>query len=380
MKAPTLGILGGGQLAKMTAQAASRLGVETTIVERTADCPARAVATHCVVGDWNDPAVALRLAAEVDVVTLESEFVELAVLRAIEASGRALFPSARTLALIQDKFAQKQTVASAGLPVADSVAVDSPDDVRKAGAEFGWPLVLKRRRNAYDGKGNATVRDPAAWTALSGGPGQLYVERFVPFAGELAVIVARGRDGRESVYPVVESVQREHICHEVVAPAPIDPQVAAQALAHARAAVAALDGVGAFGVELFATAAGRVLVNELAPRVHNSGHYSIEACVCSQFENHVRAVFGWPLGDPRLVTRAACMINLLGAGPGSGEPQGLAAALAVSGANVHVYGKRQSQRGRKMGHLTVVGDDVAEVRGRARRAAAAIVFGAAGAT
>jgi 5-(carboxyamino)imidazole ribonucleotide synthase len=238
---------------------------------------------------------------------------------------------------------------------------------------FGYPLVLKARRDGYDGYGNATLRSAddieAAWEKLAKGGRALYVEGFVPFERELAVMVARGRDGESRVYPVVETVQENHICHVVRAPAQVAPQVAQMAAAIAQQAVEAINGVGIFGVELFLIEAGFVLYNEIAPRPHNSGHYTIEGCVTSQFENHIRAVLGWPLGDVHLRLPAAVMVNILGRRNGTARPHGIKAALAVPGAHLHLYGKRDVRVGRKMGHVTVLGETVEECEILARRAA-----------
>jgi 5-(carboxyamino)imidazole ribonucleotide synthase len=252
----------------------------------------------------------------------------------------------------------------------------------EAGHGFGWPMLLKARRNAYDGKGNVTVGAPGesdgAWSRLGGDRGRtLYVEEFCAFATELAVVVVRGRDGETRTYPVVETLQRDHVCNLVQAPAPVPPQTAERAAALARAAVAAVGGIGSFGVEMFLTHAGGIVLNELAPRVHNSGHYTIEACVCSQFENHVRAVLGWPLGDTRMIAPAAVMVNLLGTDKGLGHPHGLEQALAVPGAHVHIYGKAMTGPGRKMGHVTALGQTLDAARTTAQRAADCIRFGGA---
>ncbi len=375
-----LGIVGGGQLAKMTAQAATRLGLEVAVLERASEFPAHALDTRSSVGDWNDAGTLIEFARGVDVVTLENEFVDARALHALEAAGHALYPTAAMIELVQDKLRQKEVLRAAGLPVADFHAVETPGEVEAAAREFGWPLVLKKRRNAYDGKGNATVRSAAdvarAWSELGGAPGAFYVERFVPFERELAVMVARGRDGASVSYPTVETINREHVCRIVLAPAPVDARASAEAQRIARAAAESVGAVGSFGVEMFHLRDGTLLVNELAPRVHNTGHYTIEACDSSQFDNHVRAVMGWPLGSPRMHVRAACMVNLLGAGPGSGEPLGLADALGVPGAHVHVYGKLSSSRGRKMGHVTALAESLESARATAERAADLIRFGA----
>jgi 5-(carboxyamino)imidazole ribonucleotide synthase len=376
----TLGIVGGGQLAKMTAQAAAQLGCKVVILERQTEFPAANVAARTLIGDWDDPDSLLDLAALVDVVTLENEFVDAGALAFLEQRGHTLWPSSATMRLIQDKFVQKQTLAAAGLPVPLPRAVERMEDVAAVACEWGFPFLLKARRNAYDGKGNATVRSgtdiETAWRKLGGPSGNpLFAEQFCPFTHELAVIVTRSSSGAVVTYPVVETVQRDHICHLVRAPAPVAPEIAERAAELARRAVEAVSAVGSFGVEMFLTGAGQILVNELAPRVHNSGHYTIEACVCSQFENHVRAVLGWPLGSTEMVAPAAAMVNLLGGANGAGAPMGLDKALAVAGAHVHIYGKTASAKGRKMGHVTAIGKNASEAVATAERAAQEIIFG-----
>ncbi len=377
---PRLGIVGGGQLAKMTALAGLQLGCVVVVLERNHHSPAANLASHSLVGDWDEPEDLLRLAGQADVVTLENEFVDAASLGALEAGGHALFPTARSIALVQDKLVQKQTLATAGLPVPRFCAVENPEAVARAARQFGLPLLLKARRNAYDGKGNVTLRSlediAGAWQKLGGNAGnELFAEAFCPFVKELAVIITRGRDGATATYPLVETVQRDHVCHLVLAPAPVDENVAQRALDLARRAATAVGAVGSYGVEMFLTAGGEIFLNELAPRVHNSGHYTIEACVCSQFENHVRAVLGWPLGETRMVAPAAVMVNLLGDQKAVGRPVGIEQALAVPGAHVHIYGKAMSGAGRKMGHVTALGTTLAEAQATAQRAAAWIRFG-----
>lgn len=376
---PRLGIIGGGQLAKMLAMAGFQLGCDIVVLERNNESPAMRIATQAIVGDWDDPAVLLQLASQVDVVTLENEFVNAAGLARLEQAGYAIFPRAMTLQLIQDKLLQKQTLQQAGIAVPRFCAVASPADIASAAATLGWPLVLKTRRHGYDGKGNMTIHSAAeiaaAWEGLGGGKRPLFVEAFCPFVAELAVMMTRGRDGYIAAYPLVESVQRDHICHIVKAPANVSEEIRERALAMARRAILTVDGVGSFGVEMFLQADGAVLLNELAPRVHNSGHYTIEACSCSQFENHLRAVLGWPLGATTMVAPAAVMVNLLGAGPGAGPPHGIETALAVPGVHLHIYGKAVASRGRKMGHVTALGATMEEAFMTAQRAAAAVRFG-----
>jgi len=374
-----LGIIGGGQLARMTAIAALPLGCEVVVLEKNPFSPAARLSPDSIVGDWSDSATLMKFAQRCDVITLENEFVDATALEALEKAGHKVFPSAACIALTQDKFTQKQALQHAGLAVPPFWAVQSPEEVRVAGGELGWPLLLKTRRNGYDGKGNFTVRSEAeveaGWQTLGGGKNELFVEAFWHFSRELAVIVTRGRDGATVVYPVVETIQRNHVCHVVKAPAEISAEVAKRASDMAQRAVETVGGIGSFGVEMFLSATGEMAINELAPRVHNSGHYTIEACDCSQFENHVRAVIGWPLGNPLMLAPTAVMVNLLGTEKAPGEPRGLERVLRMSGARVHIYGKMMSGAGRKMGHITVLENSLEEGLAIAERAAHEIYFG-----
>lgn len=367
-----IGIFGGGQLAQMLTQAAIGLGITTAIFERTPDSPAGRLTKHEVVGPWEDEGALAHFATLCDLVTLENEFVDARLLHILEAHAMPVYPTAATVALVQDKYTQKRQVERAGLPVPAFRLAATPEQVLEASAALGWPVVLKARRNGYDGYGNATARGPAdvaaAWDRLGAGS-PLLVEAFVPFVRELAVMVVRGRDGAVATYPVVETVQHNHICHIVRAPAPIAAHTAEAARDLAVAAVAAVGGVGIFGIELFQLPNGAVLYNEMAPRPHNSGHYTIEGCVTSQFENHLRAVLGWPLGPTELRGPAAVMVNLLGRRAGPVSPNALRAAAAIPGAHLHLYGKRESRVGRKMGHITALGATLAEAEAVAQRAA-----------
>jgi 5-(carboxyamino)imidazole ribonucleotide synthase len=375
MPAPRLGILGGGQLAKMTAAAAAKFGCEVVVLERQDDFPAHSLDAHAIIGDWDNPDDLLQLAPLVDVVTLENEFVCTEALSVLDVQKFTVWPSVQTMRLVQDKFLQKTTFAMAGLPLARYAETPTKESVR----HFGFPCVLKKCRNGYDGKGNATVRSEAdldaAWAQLDGDRNALYAEEYCAFERELSIIITRGQDGQMVRYPVVETVNREHICHVVTAPAQVPELIATEAAAIAARAVESVGGVGSFGMELFLMADGSLRINEMAPRVHNTGHYTIEACACSQFENHVRAVLGWPLGSTEKIAPAAAMVNLLGYGNGSGEPVGLSEALKIAGAHVHVYGKTDSKRGRKMGHVTALGDTVDQALATAQRAADCIRFG-----
>ncbi len=377
---PTLGILGGGQLARMTADAGHRLGVSIHIYERFAGSPAGAIAHFEEVGATDDHDRLRRFAADCDVVTLESEFVLESDLQVVEESGVRLYPSSSSVAKIQDKLLQKRTLQDAGTPVAPFA--DIPDDAAATafGEEMGYPFVMKSRRGGYDGYGNGTVRSsqeivPIREEITRGElRNELYAEAFVPFTKELAIMVVRGRSGEMKFYPVVETVQRNHICHVVTAPADIPQDVATRATAMAATAIEAIDGVGVFGVELFLKDDGDLLVNELAPRPHNSGHYTIEGCVTSQFENHIRAVMGWPLGSTDLLAPGVAMVNILGETHATGVIANYDEVLADPGLHLHLYGKTECRPGRKMGHVTVLADTVEEARSRAERGAGLVRF------
>lgn len=374
---PTLGIIGGGQLALMLAGTAARLGWRTIVLDESGECPASRSVAEVVTGAWSDEVTLAEFASKADLITLENEFVDAAVLARLAGNGAVVEPRPRTMALVQDKLVQKRTLQDAGIDVVPFLPVESAEGLAQAISEFGFPLVLKRRCLGYDGTGNRTLRTAGdvedAVRALGGFGCGLYAEAWCAFERELAVIVVRTGTGECAVYPLVESRQRDHVCESVIAPAGVPAEVESCALALARKSVEAVRGTGAFGVEMFLMRDGSVLVNELAPRVHNSGHYTIEACVCSQFENHLRAVLGLPLGSTTL-RQPAAMVNLLGQGHASGEPSGLASALAVPGAQIHLYGKLRASPRRKMGHVTATAETVDEALALAQAAAESIRF------
>ena len=349
------------------------------ILDDDADSPASTPAARWLRKPADDLAALCELAQAVDVIALENEFIDAALLGELEELGHCVMPPAATMRIVQDKFDQKTALMKAGLNVPAFAAVDSKDEVVSTGDRLGWPLGLKKRRDGYDGKGNTTLRSAAdvdaAWERLEGCRHALYAEQFCTFIKELAIIITCSRDGSSVASPLVETVQRDHICHTVVAPASISEALARKAADVAQRAVAAVGGVGSFGVELFLCGDDTVLVNELPPRVHNSGHYTIEACVCSQFENHVRAVMGWSLGSTAMGAPAAAMVNLLGHADGPGEPHGIEDCLAVAGAHRHLYGKARSKPERKMGHIAALGTNIDTALDIATRAAASLHFG-----
>jgi 5-(carboxyamino)imidazole ribonucleotide synthase len=256
------------------------------------------------------------------------------------------------------------------IPVAPFAKVENISEAKAILKKFGGKMLLKTRHGAYDGRGNMVVSDTASITeAFKRFAGKaLYAEQFVPFTKELAVMVARATDGKVATYPVVETIHERNICVEVLAPAPVDAKIRKQAEALATKVASLLDGAGMFGIEMFLTADGKVLVNEIAPRVHNSGHYTMDASRTSQFEQHIRAITGLPLGNTDLLTPAAAMINILGERDGPTKVEGLHEAMATPETSVHLYGKSPTKVDRKMGHINSTGKTVEQARKRARSA------------
>ncbi|MET8906870.1 5-(carboxyamino)imidazole ribonucleotide synthase [Micromonospora sp. NPDC004551] len=371
---PVVGMVGGGQLARMTHQAAIALGQSLRVLALAPDDGAALVAADVQYGDHTDLAALRTFAKGCDVVTFDHEHVPNAHIRTLTEEGVKLFPPAEALVHAQDKRVMRERLGELGAPNPSWRPVEAPADLLAFGAEIGWPVVLKAARGGYDGRGvwmvdDATQAEELATTLLAGGT-PLIVEERVALRRELAVQVARSPFGQVAAYPVVETVQRDGICVEVLAPAPGLPEeraVAAQQLAIDLAT--ALGVVGLLAVELFETPGGLV-VNELAMRPHNSGHWTIEGARTSQFEQHLRAVLDYPMGDTSLTAPVVVMANVLG-----GEPGGMSIDerlhhlfAAEPGAKVHLYGK-QVRPGRKIGHVTVLGTDLDDVRARAARAA-----------
>ncbi|XP_024927044.2 phosphoribosylaminoimidazole carboxylase, chloroplastic isoform X2 [Ziziphus jujuba] len=306
------------------------------------------------------------------VLTVEIEHVDAATLEKLEQQGVDCQPKASTIRIIQDKYLQKVHFSRHGIPLPEFMQIDDLESAKRAGDLYGYPLMIKSKRLAYDGRGNAVAKSEeelsSVITVLGGFDHGLYVEKWAPFVKELAVIVARGRDNSILCYPVVETIHKENICHVVKAPANVSSKIQKMATEVACKAVSSLEGAGVFAVELFLTEDGQILLNEVAPRPHNSGHHTIESCYTSQFEQHLRAVVGLPLGDPSMKTPAAIMYNLLGEDEGDRgfdlAHQLIGRALCVPGATVHWYDKPEMRKQRKMGHITIVGPSICKVQNR----------------
>jgi 5-(carboxyamino)imidazole ribonucleotide synthase len=348
----TVGILGGGQLARMLALSGAPLGLRFLVMDTVADACAGQFAP-LIVGDWRDEGALAEFASKVDVATFDFENVPAESAQWL-SERVSVFPNPRALATAQDRLAEKTLFRELGIPVPDFAAIASRADLDAAVARIGTPSILKTRRLGYDGKGQfrlKTVADvDAAWAALGAQATTvgLILEAFVPFERELSVIAVRGRDGEFRAWPLTENWHVDGVLSASLAPAQADAALVERAHGHARRLAEALDYVGVFALELFYRD-GELLANELAPRVHNSGHWTIEGSETSQFQNHLRAVLGLPLGDTRMVG-LACMLNWIGAMPDANP------MLAEPGGHWHDYGK-SARAGRKVGHATVRADD-----------------------
>jgi 5-(carboxyamino)imidazole ribonucleotide synthase len=373
---PTVGIVGGGQLARMCWQAAIGLDVDLRVLAARADDAAAAVMTHTVVGAADDPDALRRFAADCDVLTLDHELVDGDTLASLESAGHVVRPGTDALRHAQDKAFQRRAFARAGLPVpAFTVTTD-----RAAAAAFadehGWPVVCKRPRGGYDGRGVWDVADRTAladaWAGAGGADGMaVLVERCVPIVAELAVVVARRPGGQRVVASVVETVQRDGMLRELFVPARVPDSVQRAAADLAARVVELVGAVGICAVELFWTG-DALQINEIATRPHNSGHWTIDGAATSQFENHLRAVLDLPLGAMDVTAPAVCSVNVVG-GPDAAWPQSrLRSALAVPGVHVHLYGK-QPRPGRKLGHVTAVAGDHERAARHAHAAADALM-------
>ncbi|MBZ7923231.1 5-(carboxyamino)imidazole ribonucleotide synthase [Ensifer adhaerens] len=344
----TIGIIGGGQLGRMLAMAAARLNFRTVILEPQVDCPAAQVANEQIIAAYDDEAALSQLAAVSDIITYEFENVPVAAAERL-AAKRPVFPPPKALEVAQDRLVEKRFINDCGIATARFHAVDSQADLEAALADFGGTGVLKTCRLGYDGKGQRVFRSsddsPAgAFAALGGVP--LILESFVPFEREISIIAARATDGTVACFDPAENVHRNGILHTSTVPAAVGDATADAARKAAKAILDALGYVGVIGVEFFVLSDGSLIANEMAPRVHNSGHWTEAACVVSQFEQHIRAVSGLPLGNPR--RHSDCVMqNLIG-----DDLNEVPAWLAKDDVLVHLYGKTEARAGRKMGHVT----------------------------
>lgn len=353
-----LGIIGGGQLAWMMADAANKLGVKLIVQTPSQNDPAVSIAQDSIFAPINDAAATEILAQKCDIITFENEFVNLAALSLLEKKGVCFRPQLSALAPVLDKYEQRCYFKELGLPVPEFLALSREQEIELEIPNFGFPIVLKARRHGYDGQGTFIIRDIATLSKIiNQSQSQFLVEEFVPFQRELAIIAARSVNGEIVIYPTVETFQENQVCRWVIAPAKISQEQSLEIEAIAHKLLNSLQYVGILGIELFLKADGTILVNEIAPRTHNSGHFTLDACTTSQFEQHLRAVCGLPLTNTTLNCHSAVMVNLLGYEISQSDYQKQRQQLAdIPQSIVHWYGKTESRPGRKLGHITVLSD------------------------
>jgi 5-(carboxyamino)imidazole ribonucleotide synthase len=376
-----VGIIGGGQLAWMMAGAADKFGIELIIQTPQQSDPAVSIAAHTVFAQIDDAAATAQLASVCDVITFENEFINLEALMQLAQEGVCFRPPLEALLPLLDKYDQRCYFEEIGIPQPNFLTLEGEVDNRELGqlklnaplnlSELEFPLVLKARRHGYDGQGTFIIKNSdnlrSTWQKLNSAP--VLLEEFIAFERELAVVAARSINGEVVVYPVVETQQEDQVCRRVVVPAQVSLEVREEIKAIAHTLLNNLQVVGVFGIELFLTKTGKVLVNEVSPRTHNSGHYTLDACATSQFEQQLRAVTGLPLGSPQLNCAGAVMVNLLGYESSESDYLDKRQQLANKPATfVHWYGKTQSRPGRKLGHVTVLLDSqqVSEANSKAQ--------------
>ena len=350
-----LGIIGGGQLGKIMSQKAKKMGFHVTILDPTFNCPAAQVSDRHIMGGFHDCEKLKQLVLETDVTTFELEHIDTTVLKELYDDGHRIHPSPYIIELIQNKYEQKKLLDAKGIPVPAYKNVEKEEDL----SSFGFPVIQKSKMDGYDGKGVQILKNKSDISKAI--KSESFIEELVDIDKELAILIARDIRGKIKYYPVVEMLfdERVNICDSVIAPARISKEVEKRSIEISVKSIEALEGVGIFAVELFLTKAGDVLVNEIAPRPHNSGHYTEEACATSQFEQIIRAVTGLPLGSTKYISPSV-MINILGDEAYEGEPfiEGIHEALKIPELSFHFYGKNYTKPFRKMGHITVLGDDI----------------------
>ncbi len=368
-----IGIIGGGQLGQMMLLEAKKMGFYAVVLDPSKDCPCHSLCDEHIIADFDDESAFQLLAEKTDVITYEFEHINAKALEKLEDKGYKIYPTPASLEIIQDKLTQKQAMLNANLPVPEFMEINDIADMQKAGEIYGYPYMLKARTGGYDGKGNAVVKSSdkinETYEELGGSKIKLMAEKMVNFKMETSILACRSLNGDIAVYPVGDNHHIDSILHETSVPANIPDKAAKTAMAVASKVMEIFDGIGMFCVEMFVTNDNDILVNEVAPRPHNSGHYTIEGCITSQFENHIRAVVGLPLGDTSLICPTV-MINLLGEPDFNGQAKvsGLDKAMSLKGVNVHIYGKAQTKPKRKMGHITVTANSITKAKSIAEKA------------
>lgn len=355
-----IGILGGGQLARMILENCYKFGFEFQILSNEENSPAGKITRHEIVGDWNDENCLSEFANSCDLITAENEFIDFYKIKFLENLGKEVHPGSEIIQLIQDKFSQKQTLRRINIPVANFESIQTIKDLLNFAEQNGYPIILKSRTMGYDGKGNYQINSEKdiekAFDALSN-LGELMCESFVHFNKEIATQVVRNKNNEVKVYPIVETIQKNHICNLVIASKNLFENIRGTVENIAKRIVNELNYIGVMGIEMFLKD-NNILVNELAPRVHNSGHYTIEGCYISQFENHMRAITNLPLGNIDMTSTNAVMINIIGDRNEKACLKNVDEVLNSSKTYLHIYGKEETRIGRKMGHITVLDNDL----------------------
>lgn len=368
-----IGIIGGGQLGKMMIQEAKKMGFYITVLDPTLKCPAHTLVDEHIVANFDDETAIRLLASKSDVITYEFEHIGADILETLENEGVKVYPTAKSLKIIQNKYSQKSLLLKNNIPMPEFTSVETSNDIKNAGEKYGYPFLLKSCTGGYDGKGNFVIHNEneinEGFKALGSGKIPLMAEKFFPFTMEISVLACRGINGEIEVYPVAENIHHDNILFETRVPANISEETSKKAMELAKSVMEIFEGVGMFCVEMFVDKDGNVALNEVAPRPHNSGHYTIEACMTSQFEQHIRAVSGLPLGSSKLIMPTV-MRNLLGEEGfnGNATVEGADEALSIKGVYLHIYGKEKSVPKRKMGHLTVISDTLEEAAEKAKKA------------
>jgi len=361
-----IGIIGGGQLGKMMILEAKRLGFYVVTLDPAKDCPSHSISDEHIVADFHDPIEIGRLAERVDVITYEFEHINAEALAELEAKGHTIYPSVTSLKIIQDKLLQKSKLRECNVQVPNFKAIDSMQQLREYAQHNGYPIMLKSRKDGYDGKGNYVLKCEnsleTGYNELRGGTGKLMVEEFINFDMEVSVVATRGINGEKVIYPVGYNVHENSILDTTTVPVVLPNDLQKKIQDVAENVMDVFDGVGTFCVEMFVGKNGQIYINEVAPRPHNSGHYTIEGCRVNQFENHIRAIVGLPLGDTSLQHNAVIMRNLLGQSDGNTVVTGVEEAYKLPGVNVHIYGKNESKKWRKMGHYTVTASSMTQAQ------------------
>jgi phosphoribosylaminoimidazole carboxylase, PurK protein len=364
----TLGIIGGGQLGKMMGLEARRMSINLVYLDPEINCPASTISDQMIVSDFKDEKAIIELAKKSDVLTYEIELANSSVLKGLESRGYVVYPASQVLYTIQNKIRQKKFLRDNRIQVPDFEEVISIEQAKKICKEFCYPLVLKACEDSYDGRGNFLIKSPSdVERGIQYFKGRrCMIEKFIHFSKEISVMVARNFQGQIVSFPVVQNIHINNILDTTIAPAAINSTVESEAKLIAEKVVHSLRGVGVFGIEMFLEG-NELLINEIAPRPHNSGHYSIEACSISQFEEHIRAILGLPLIKPRLMTPAV-MKNILGIPNyvGTYSFKGIDKALSIPGLKLHFYGKKFTKPQRKLGHFTITAEKIEEALSRAK--------------